>query len=337
MSGIDTMRFYYPGFILDKCPSGWEYHPVISSGSLLGESYEYSCKITNDVISKYVYYPNKNSNTPPSLFISCSSVPRMIYGNNYTSITEFSGLWDCVQKELQKDPYSIIPYDVKDAELSRLDIFRHYDVGCENISSYLDVISKAIYPQRERGPYRNSNNTNNKLEVNNGYTFSSTSVNSNFYDKYLQCGEVLVKGHIRHEIQLSSASVIRAKFHFNDPKCMDITPGFIHHHLEKDLEVMRLDHSILDKYSAERVLIDKYGNREGSRLLDLCVYMKNHPTLSVKQTMANRGINDRDHFIKQMRKIYNAGITPYLMDSVNELPKLPDCVVTINEKKTGST
>jgi len=335
MSGIDTTRFMFRDFVMEDCPKGWKYHPVITSGSIIGESYDYTCTIKNGVIIDYVYYPNKNTKKPPSLFIKCSSIPRILYGNNFTSISDFSGVWDSIQIELQKDPNSIIPYDLIGAELSRLDIFRHYDVGHMNMESYLSVISRAIYPKRERGPYRNSNNMNHRVEVNNGYTFHSDHINTNFYDKHLQCGEERVRGHLRHEIQLSSAKAIRDRFQVNDPRCMDITPEFIDFYVEKDLEVMRLDHSIIDQNTAENILTENYGYKGGTRLLDLCVYMQTHPTLAVEQIMKNRGIKDRDHFTKQMRLINNVGITPYLLPYGRELPKLSDSVVVICEKKTG--
>jgi hypothetical protein len=43
---------------------------------------------------------------------------------------------------------------------------------------------------------------------------------------------------------------------------MDITPEFIDFYLEKDLEVMRLDHSIIDQNTAENILTENYGYKE---------------------------------------------------------------------------
>ena len=331
MGGIDTVRFMFRDFLLEDCPKGWNCLPVITSGSLIGGKFEYMNEIKNGVIVNYIYYPNRNTNTPPTLFINCSSIPRIFFGNNYTSFQSYSSVWDSVQKELQQDSHSIIPRDIKYAELSRLDIFRHYDVSFTNMESYLSVISRAIYPKRERGPYRNSNNMNHRVEVNNGYTFHSDHINTNFYDKHLQCGEERVRGHLRHEIQLSSAKAIRDRFQVNDPRCMDITPEFIDFYLDKDLEVMRLDHSIIDQNTAENILIENYGYKRGTRLLDLCVYMQNHPTLAVEQIVKNRGLKDRDYFTKQIRLIDSVGITPYLLPYGRELPKLSDSVVIINE------
>ena len=253
----------------------------------------------------------------PLLTVNISSLPKMIFGNNYLMIEDLPSAINEANK-LLKSIYWLPPIDIENGKISRIDYCFNHNVG-ENIRSYLDVISQGYLPHRDKDIWYN--NPKKSSAKNNGVNFNSKMVKGKFYDKEMECHNPQAYGMLRQEVVYSDRNSIALLYGKNQPVLKDTTLEIARNALEKELHSLKLNLPIPGNEELQNVLFEKYRYGQASVLSQYQEVKQKNEKKSHKEIAEMIGVSYQT-VRRYERQIAEAGVSPVINPGENSLPPL---------------
>lgn len=297
---------------------------VETSGSKTWISYKY--EVPNLPTSFILnYYPISKYINCPLLKIYVGSVPKLILGNNYQTVTDIIVINEKINEQLRKiEGLPLI--DAGHGLLSRVDFCINYSVGA-HVSDYLEVKGQLDFDHRNKSVFSNKRKLPFKLDkksngsVINGVLFSSSNVSTTFYDKQKECLSINAAGLLRHEARIRGKKALQQYTGLTNPQLKDLTPSIAEQILKKDLVRLGLDQEIFSEDSVNAQLIAKYGPSRGLKMSAFLCEITKHPNLKNKELAEKIGIT-YSTLCNWKKRLEKDGITLGLTAKSIELPQL---------------
>lgn len=302
---IDTVRLKFPiAPEPDQLPT-WVHQIRINPDGSLHEKYTHNVNLRMDQISvRCTYYPLDYEGKPMTTIEL--SLPKVVFGNNYTMIEDIPGAIAQANALLASD-HSLPEVDFAQGELLRIDPCYNHQVG-DRVPDYINAIGQLDYPHRRTKHHRNE-----------GAEFRSQHVTTKFYDKQREARVKNAYGILRQEATYLDPKRIAKLLHTKHPTLRDITPEWIALTLTHDLAALRLEgRSIADRDTALVVLSHKYGPHAGMFYWGLlqAKLIKSKQQLAPEINLHPRSLDRR------IKAIVDAGIAPTLTETTEPLPPL---------------
>jgi hypothetical protein len=301
-----------------------------------GELYRlwgYNCRSGSDEICSWTYtttyrecsirstyYPH-NYKGEPQLVINFSSLPKMVYGNNYTMLPYTD--MDLAASEAQKALANVpgIPWlDVCTGILHRVDLCYNHQVG-DHVDTYIQGISQLSYPRMDRVGYSNSS-SRNRDGRNNGVVFRNRGRELKFYNKYRQEQVPSAYGLLRQESSISGTDQITRALGIQNPTLLDIKSEAAEKVLNEDLMVLGLDTCCIVNHDAGvKRLMEIYPASKALKL-DRYIQLKVDNPLFCKKEIARILSVDPRTINRWEEEIRKSGIIPAYTESGEMQPPL---------------
>jgi len=303
---LDTIRVKYP---ISPDPEQLKHwiHKTSETETGKRESYLYNPVIgENKVMLKYTYYPLGYDNHP--ILTLEISLPKLIYGNNYTMLLSIPTAIQAGNKVLAEVPYAPI-LDLAEGILIRMDMCYNHRVG-DTVDDYIRAIGNLEYPHRRTKYHRGE-----------GVEFRAKHITTKFYNKQKETGLKEAAGILRQETTIQTSKEVQKALKEKKPTLLHITPDFINSYLNNDLQKLTLlNNSIATRDTALKILCDAHGGDAGIFYYGLlCLRMiKSKTGICYESHMHPRSLD------RKLLKIIEPGIALTMTD--NKEPLLPLCV-----------
>jgi hypothetical protein len=286
----------------------WRHTLTEEGDEYLENKYNKVGYLDNNAALSCIYYPSNPRYTKPRLSIQ-ASLPKVLYGNNIEEITTEDEIIEAIGRVNNYiGGVKWLPeIDFGAGRVWRIDPVYNHQVG-QYVPEFIKALSLLWYPQRKTQPY-----------LYEGVQFYSRSAITKFYDKQKESKSSKAIGILRHETEMNHGFYIKR---INDQQSLtlrEVTFPFLKKILRDDLEKLRLLHTtIVDKSTAQVLLIDKYGYRYGNTLFG---HLQLRQNITREQLLLQAGISART--IREYDKhIMDAGISLSLADDHLALPPL---------------
>lgn len=271
--------------------------------------------------TEYFFNPDKASGIPlratyrpesrqgPDQFLIEVSLPRVVFGNNWTLIPDVETATQALDEMIEA--LSALPPLPPSIEmpLSRLDICYNYPVGAL-LPYYIEALSRLDYPHRTTVRF-------NAQTV----EYRAKCVKSKFYDKHIESARLAPPGLLRHEITFQRAKEIKHALGADHPVTLsDLTNNeLLRYFLERDLERLGIRGKTFATVNtaAGRLLAEFGPNRGGYRFTVLSLY-QTHERSQVCELL-NLDRNTLNRLLAEIRK---TGISLALSEDSEPLPPL---------------
>lgn len=280
VSGIDTVKV---GYTVQADKINWEGWTKQEISKITQNQVKWKkffninwYKTPNNSFVTLKYIPADFMGRPLNLLLLEFSLPKLLFGNNYCNIDNWQFALDYVNATFANIPGLPQLGDVRDAILYRLDLCANFMVGASDINDYLQGVSRAKHPHREKVTYVDSN-----------VVFPTKEIRTLFYDKYRESKKKAPEGTFHVEIQMLRRHIIGEWVGKKQPTLRNITPRMIMERLLKELKILHLDKPMVcNPLELERILSKKYSK---CRVLRMRHYWED------KQKMTRREILDRGY------------------------------------------
>ena len=313
---IDTVRISIIVSLSPEQLTPWVLHRT-ERNRKYREKWFYSVNIENGCVLKFTYHPRDYTGNPR--LIVDTSLPKLLYGENYLMLNNVGPAIDKLNRILHEDP-SLPNVDVGAGSLCRLDICFNYQVG-SNVLMYLTGIRNLHYPRRTRDIYYNCSPNGNNHE-DNGVKFRAKTVSTTFYDKHLQCGNPLAEGLLRHEVSYKNSKSVEQALGTKKPTLRDVTREAMISLLRKDLHKLNLHNAVLaDEVTCLKMLKEKFSTNKAYRLYEALIFFRDNEKASKKELAKLREVTVQT-INMWLREIKAAGITPTVVETTKPLAPL---------------
>ena len=234
------------------------------------------------------------------------SLPKAVFGNNYTMLTDLQQAVDCANQRIATIP-RLPALDISEGILIRIDLCYNHQVG-PRVGDYINAIAMLEYPHRRT-----------KLHRNEGAEFRSKHTTTKFYDKLRESLHPDAYGILRQESTYLDPKRIANFLGKDHPTLQDVTPEWSVAMLNSDLKRLNLlDRTIANADTAFASLCETYGAYAGPYYWAILKNMQttNKPTLARKMKLHPRSLDRR------IKGIADAGIALTLTESSEPLPPL---------------
>jgi hypothetical protein len=303
---IDTIRVKLP---ISPSPTqlnkGWDKQIKLNANHTNWEKYTYNPTFSDVELTIRCTHFHLDYSGHPMTTLELS-LPKAVFGNNYTMVQDIENAISCVNKMLSSDPF-IPTLDIGEGILLRFDPCYNHKVG-ELVPYYINAIANLDYPHRRTKHHRNE-----------GAEFRSKHTTTKFYDKQRETRNPNAFGILRQETTFLTSKRISSIFGKKHPTLRDITPELISSILISDLSHLKLNgNSIADRDTALSTLTNKYGPLGGMYYWGIlqAKLQKSKQSISCENKMHPRTIDRR------IKAIADAGIAPTLTDYSEPLPPL---------------
>lgn len=289
---IDTIKVKFLVSLSEKRLNLWDHSSYKNSEGVTKHKYIYDYPIDNYKY-RFTYYPF--SYTGDSQLNLEISLPKAVFGNNYTMVMDIPEALTVVNQKL-KTIAAIPPLDLGQGILIRLDICYNYQVG-DMVDDYVIAIGNLDYPHRNTQTYRYQ-----------GVVFHANKKKSKFYNKQVEAKTDKAYGLLRHEVTLSDPKDIQKFLNNPKPTLLDISLEQAKKFLEDDLKKLRLfENSIATRSTALKRLCETHGNDAGIYYYALLILKvdKSKKEIVNKTQMHPRSLD------RKLKKIVNTGVPPY--------------------------
>ena len=316
---IDTIHLKFRiELIIEVLIPPWRRITCQRSDGSVKESYVYDIQ-HNGALIKLKYFPVDYIGNP-LLIVQISSLPKVVHGNNHTSLFDIDHAINIINKLLKNVP-GIPDVDIRDGVIHRIDFCFNYKVG-DNVGEYMNAIGQLYYPRRDRQLYLNRYGANHANKQNNGVCFSSRLMRASFYDKQKECRDPEAYGILRHETSIKGPSISRQIKDRLNPTICDVTPAIALSVLQHDLEMLGLDRCIITNQSeALYILQNTYGMNKGYRMYELLLFLHGNHEKTKSELATIRGVTEQS-INAWIRDINRAGISTAITLSNVSLPPL---------------
>jgi hypothetical protein len=204
---------------------------------------------------RVTYHPTDMNGISSPTLIYTFSLPKMVSNCNHDQNFDIGQAIEEANRLL--NGHNKLPsVRIEEGILRRIDPVYQYQVG-NYAQDYVESLSKAHYPHRITKPYHFQ-----------GVAFPSGDETTKFYEKQKECKHPEAFGLLRHEKSIRGADYIGEKCGKRNPTILDIDKAFIKQGLEKDLERLRLDGSLIcDREAAVESLQEYYGRTISEKLM----------------------------------------------------------------------
>jgi hypothetical protein len=193
---------------------------------------------------------------PAHLSLVEASLPRLVFGNNYTSLMDPLEAVRAMKPLV--DPLFDRQVDLAGAELDRVDLAYNHIVG-QHVRTYIDQMFRLEYPARETKPFYPAY----------GVQYHCKNACLKFYDKEEECGIPAAYGILREEASYLDKRTVRRALGRPEAGAYitDFTPDVVERILRRENEKLGLNDTVLaDSRAAIRCLIENCGIKRGMRL-----------------------------------------------------------------------
>lgn len=299
---VDTIVLNYEIQIHKEQLASWESNEIRKPNGHFNCSYTFIDKIENGSEIKYRYFPYSFKKSP--LLIVEFSVPKILFGNNYTTIKDKQEAIRSINLILKSH---LSPINrIEEGIISRIDIYYDHQVG-ELVPFYIKVLQTLELPYRKTMPY-----------ASHGVQYMNRSINSKFYDKEKECGDPNTHGILRHEVTIRSRK-IKEYTGKKRPNFDHITEDFQNQVLEEDLKTLHIfGVSIGTADMTYKTLCENYGEYAGTYYYGL---IHANTDLSKEILLSSRQSHPRS-IERRLQKVIKLGLPPILTESKVPLPPL---------------
>ena len=302
---IDTIRVKFPVAPTPTQLEAWEKHTRTKPTGQIFKKYTHNTALTPDRISVRCTYLPLDYTGNPLLTIELS-LPKALYGNNFTMIADLTQA-TARANELLRTIAALPPLDINDGVLIRIDPCYNHQVG-PLVADYINALGQLDYPHRRTKHHRDE-----------GAEFRSKHVTTKFYDKERETRDHNAAGILRQETTYLTGKRVAAILGNKAPTLRDVTPAYIATLLTVDLASLRLfGRSIADRDTALATLCEEYGSEAGIYYWGL---LESKSRSSKAQLRTHTNLHPRS-LDRRLRKIADAGLAPTLTDRSQPLPPL---------------
>ena len=260
--------------------------------------------MSRPVTVRATYYP-LNYRGDPMVTVELS-LPKALYGNNFTMIADLALAIDAANNCLARCP-ALPALDIAEGVLIRIDPCYNHLVG-HLVPEYINAIGTLDYPHRRT-----------KLHRNEGAEFRAKHATTKFYDKLRESHHPDASGILRHESTFLSPKRIVKLLATDKPTLRDVTPEWAAMILTIDLELLRLrNRTIATADTALATLCERYGPNAGAMYWAL---LMNQPG-TTRAAIANKATLHPRSLDGRLKAIVDSGIAPTLTESTEPLPPL---------------
>lgn len=125
------------------------------------------------------------------------SLPKALFGNNWTMLEDLAPATDAADHWLQNDEAMPELPSVADMSVSRLDLCWNFQVG-ELLPYYIDALAKLDYARRTKARFNSQT-----------VEFRIKTAKTKFYDKRAEAGEECPPGILRFEVTFHKAQAVK--------------------------------------------------------------------------------------------------------------------------------
>ncbi len=300
---IDTVRLKFP---VPLSPSQLQFWDRQTRTKATGQV-SHKCILNlspRGVSIRGTYYPYDYHDDP--LLALEFSLPKVIYGNNYTMLGNLDEA--IVQVNLLLSGFEALPpLDISEGVLLRIDPCYNHQVG-PLVPDYINAIGHLEFPHRRTKHHKDE-----------GAEFRTKHGTAKFYDKMRECGDRNASGILRQEATYLDPKRIATLIGKRKPTLQDISPRLIAELLRSDLAKLRLDTAIIaDRDTALARLSAEYGPRAG---LYYWALLKAKNDTSRRQLRARTTLHPRS-LDRILERITDAGLALTFNDANEPLPPL---------------
>lgn len=302
--------------------SPWRRFPTQHVDPITGELSE--SKVKYELVSgelgasiRYIYRPSDYQGNP-LLYISISSFPKLVYGDELEVIHNLEEA--IFRANLIVNSTPVLPgIDLGKGEIDYVDFVYDHHLG-DQTDDYLEVITRLIHPHRTRIVYLNAERGIVRSAKDNGVLFSTESGNGllRFYKRDESCG---IPGILRQESGVSERTLRRITG-IDRLIFREITPELAVHCLQNSLDAIGMNNTVItDKENALGILLKQYSSGKAMRLAEFVSFAGEHPESDTQQ-LAKALKYTPQAINKYKRQLTAAGIAPTTISSSRVLEPL---------------
>ena len=300
---IDTVRLKFP---IALSPAQLQFWDRQTRTKATGQV-SHKCILnlsTGGVSIRGTYYPYDYHDDP--LLALEFSLPKVIYGNNFTMLGSLDEA--IVRVNLLLTGFEALPpLDISEGGLLRLDPCYNHHVG-PLVPDFINAIGHLEFPHRRTKHHKDE-----------GAEFRAKHTTTKFYDKMRECGDPKASGILRQEATYLNPKRIAQLVGMEHPTLGDVPPRLVAELLRSDLAKLHLDTtSIADRDTALARLCAEYGPRAG---LYYWALLKAKNDTSRRQLRSRTTLHSRS-LDRTLKRITDAGLALTVTDTNEPLPPL---------------
>ena len=300
---LDTVTFRFDIELDQEHLLYWQRTVVHKANGAFYLYFKLDVTLENGASIRCTYNPHNYKGQP--LLLIEFSLPKLVYGNNYTMLVDLEMGIDKANEVLSHIP-GLPVLDLRDAIINRLDICYNHQVG-GLVPYFIKALQFLEYSRRDTKPY-----TTEGVQYYNGQR------STKFYDKQKECGDPAAHGILRQETTLR-ADAVKKLTGKKKPTIRDITVDMLADVLESDLEELGLlNRSIGSRSTTLERLIGVYGEEAGVYYFGLLKAKMDIPAEALENTMTSHPRS----LPRRLKKILDAGVPLTITESEEALPML---------------
>ena len=291
---IDTIKVRFQKEIFPDVDQDWD-EDTRKNKKRKSITYSYHLSLPESGSIHVIYYPAQGNYVSPCLMFEFS-VPKILFGNNFTKITKHSEILEAFDKasnSIESIP-CLPPLNLSNGVINRIDILSDHYVGA-NFRYYLDYLRTRHYPRRKPFVYSK-----------NGIKFHSKMTTTTFYDKGEESQLPDAKGWMRLEIKYNDNNLIAEKLKNSHPTIQDINLERVKSELSQEITKLGLCYRIImNDDILQKICINEFGRIAGGNIYSYC---KLRQTATLDEISHEYGWK-RSSLLRYERKLKKANIS----------------------------